>query len=404
MSKYELILSRTFYIFLLLVCAFLPFTILLTSYLIIITIAICLCYSFYKGLKNGEVNKYYTLLIAMYLLTLLSFFNSQNIKPVFINLEQKLPLLVFPIIFLLGPKLSESKIRSMLITFVCSVAIVSFLSFRNGFSWGYRDGALYDNLLIRHPYLGMYCVVCFFFCVEIISETKARHVRFIFITLAIFYVVFLLILFAKMSIVTLFILAFIYVIFKLYYKQKRNLAFFIVVLLTLCLIYGGLINQTGREFMREVVSLTNLDFNKYNPTLVNSLNLRWIHWSCSFEILFTQNNWLLGVGVGDAQALLNKCYANKIGDQSFLAIGNFNSHNQFITFWLELGLVSLLFFVFHLLAILFLYLKNKDLLAVVFTIGIFFFCITESIFEVQKGIVFYCLFQSIFLSRQVQGR
>jgi O-antigen ligase len=400
MSKYVLMLSKGSYGLLLLVCASLPFSILVNSYLIVITIITCLFYSFFNGLEKREGNKYYALLIVMYLLNLFSFSTSQNFKPVLTDLEQKIPLLTFPIIFLLGPKLSDNKIRTILITFVCSVAIVSLLSFRNGFYWGYRDEALYDNLLIRHPYLAMYSVLCFFFCVEIIPETKAKLVRWFFILLAIFFVFFLVTLFAKMSLVTFIILVFLYGVFKLYHNKKKNLAFIVVLLLILAMVYAGGMNQTGRELVKKIFSFTNLEFNEYNPTIVNSLNLRMIHWSCSFDILFSQKNWLWGAGTGDAQVLLNECYANKIGAGSFLVKDNFNSHNQFFTFWLDLGIGPLLFFLFHFVAILWLYIKNKDLLAIVFTVGILFFCITESIFEVQKGIVFYSLFQSMFLSRQ----
>ena len=225
-SKYGLILSKASYICLVLVCASLPFAILLNSYLIIITIASCIFYSLVNGVEKRDGNKYYSLLIIMYLLNLVAFFTSQNLKPVFTDLEQKLSLLAFPIIFLLGPKLNDKKIRILMITFVCSVAIVSLLSFRNGFYWGYHNEVLlYDNLLVRHPYLGMYCVLCFFFCLEIISETKARHIRLLFITLAIFFVFFLIVLFAKMSLVTFPILVFLYLLFNLYYNQKKNLVY-----------------------------------------------------------------------------------------------------------------------------------------------------------------------------------
>jgi O-antigen ligase len=153
-----------------------------------------------------------------------------------------------------------------------------------------------------------------------------------------------------------------------------------------------------RLIVAKILSFEFFSWQEYNPQIVNSLNIRFILWGCTLDILNDNYNWLFGVGTGDAQQLLNACYDLKAGSQkSLLAQLNLTSHNQYLSIWLNLGIIGLLVFLFNLLSFLYDALQRKDIYLLMFILVIIFSSLTESILNVQKGVVFYAIFISHFL-------
>jgi len=331
----------------------------------------------------------------MYLLCVVGLLNSQNLIPAFFDFEQKLPLLTLPLIFAMGTMIDEQKRSQIQMAFVMGTLIICLLNYRNGFYWVYSSPVeiAEKNLLIGRPYLGMYCVFCIFFCLKCFRICQDRWQKIATFFLVCFFFFFLLTLFAKMAFATLATLIFIYLLIELF-KREKYLILGIGLTVTIAgVAYGAFLTGKGKEITTKALSFTEFDWINYDPQWVNSVNLRFIKWKCAAEVLAQNKNWLWGVGTGDTQQLLDNCYTAKLGADSFFVTEHYNSHNQYFTTWLNQGLISLIFLLLHFGFFLRHHYLTKNTLGIIFTIGVMMFCITESIFEVQKGIVFYTFFQ-----------
>lgn len=397
-SKYQLLKNLHFYSIVLL-CVSIPLSIRLNSYLLVASCCIAFAHFVLYQKKKIEVflNAYFWVFAALYLLHFIGFTNSEEFKPVWFDLEQKLPLLVIPLIFIWGPAQGRKEITLLLKIFVLTILLVCLYSFRNGFYLGYETDEFYDYLLVQRPYLGMYCIASIFFCIEIAESAALRTSRVVYAFLCIFFIGYLIILFAKMAIVTFFILLLVFIYWQLISCKKYTLTSILTVIIIFGCVYFSVLNSKGREMTSRILSFKEFDWANYDARIVNSLNLRFIKWTCSAEVLSADNNWLWGAGTGDTKKLLNACYSRTLGEESFFVKENFNSHNNYFTVWLHLGLLPFLLFALHFVLLLIKNVKDRNRLGLIFTIGVALLCVTESVFEVQKGIVFYSFFQSLLI-------
>ena len=124
----------------------------------------------------------------------------------------------------------------------------------------------------------------------------------------------------------------------------------------------------------------------------NSTNTRIGIYNCSFETI--KGNWLMGVGAGDSQYVLDNCYEQF--NTPVYSQHPYNTHNQYLGIWLDTGILGLFIFVFIFFFGFYTgYVKIKPLQVV-------FFCfmainmLTENILATQAGIVFFMYFYVFF--------
>lgn len=122
-----------------------------------------------------------------------------------------------------------------------------------------------------------------------------------------------------------------------------------------------------------------------------SLIMRLEYWKTAWNII--KKNALFGVGTGDVKQKMNSQYVidNSRLDKEFRK----RAHNQFLTFWLALGIAGLVLF----LLILFYPLSKCDsrLLYGYFVLILAVSCLMEDTFETQAGITFSVLFYALIL-------
>ena len=106
------------------------------------------------------------------------------------------------------------------------------------------------------------------------------------------------------------------------------------------------------------------------------------------------SNWIIGNGSGDAINVM-KATAQKYSITN--TINSYDPHNQFIYTFLTLGISGLLALAACLLTPLFLQGFSISFLYISFMGVVLILCLTESVFESQKGIVFFSLFNSLFV-------
>ena len=134
-------------------------------------------------------------------------------------------------------------------------------------------------------------------------------------------------------------------------------------------------------------------YYKYHDISNSSLMERVELWHAAW--LAIQENWLLGVGVGDHKAAIDQ---KLIQTNSPLAVRlSRGAHNQFLTFWLMGGLLVLLYFIFMLFYPFMRMRKSITLVYVSFFIILFASMFTEDTIETSAGMTLFAFFNYFLL-------
>jgi O-antigen ligase len=120
----------------------------------------------------------------------------------------------------------------------------------------------------------------------------------------------------------------------------------------------------------------------------NSFNLRSGIYKCSTEII--SNHWLWGVGPGNIQNHLNECY-DQISPEVYHG-KNYNTHNQFLDYWIGLGVLGPLALMLVFAYFIITGYRNKNHLAVSLAILFLIAMLTENLLTRQNGVVVFCFF------------
>jgi len=120
----------------------------------------------------------------------------------------------------------------------------------------------------------------------------------------------------------------------------------------------------------------------------NSTNLRVGIFSCTWQLI--SEHPLLGIGTGSDKTLLKECYL-QFPTPAYQRIF-YNSHDQYLAFWLENGIFALLLFL-SLVAYVFVQaLKRRDYTQLFFIILMSISLVSENILDRQAGTVFFYFF------------
>ncbi len=152
------------------------------------------------------------------------------------------------------------------------------------------------------------------------------------------------------------------------------------------------INPVARFRLLEEPTSTSLFITK-NTTKWNSVNYRLLEWKGAWSII--KNNPLLGVGTGDGNHALEEFYSNF--NASTVSV-QYDAHCQYLQTWVETGIFGLLILLLCLLIPLIKLADNPT--DVSFIIIFSSMCLTECIFELQKGVIFFSVFFALILCRK----
>jgi len=400
--------SRCSFVYSLCFLAFtIPLYIKLNSVAIIIAAAFGLGYFiFHREEWKAKKKNYAPLLLfgGLYFGVIMGLLNSSNAPPALFDLEQKLSWLIFPFIFFLGPKVEPKDLAPILLAFTASVVAVSFYAFF--LDSGFIAGRFYlGNLEWKDPripvsriYLGLYttCTLCFALCYSLFIKKISKPV--LYGTLMILALA-LLNTFAKAAIGAFFVC----LLYLLYVSLAKYRKIYLIFLALLAVAFMLFIVFSENSIKSKAVGLLNgfmIETTSRNILVVNSFNERVVvHWKCAWKTLMTGNYWLFGVGRGDSQELLDNCYLSIVGESSRSYVDmHFNSHNQYFTTWINYGLVFLLLLIYQFVFFICQFHKIGFYAGVCLSLSAMIGCLTESVFETQKGLVFYAFFQVLFIS------
>lgn len=179
--------------------------------------------------------------------------------------------------------------------------------------------------------------------------------------------------------------------------RRKKLAFWLVGYGLIILLFGLLL--APGLFSRYAAVEKAVVGNTQNERVTAESNAdRLVVWSTALSIIREQ--WMWGVGTGDVKDELVKGYQKR---NALPAIQHkYNAHSQYLQTFITLGLPGILFFILMLIIPSINALRKRYWLYLLFLIIFSVNALTESVLEVQAGVVFYAFFNAILFSAEIK--
>jgi O-antigen ligase len=378
--------------------------------------------------KQGEykLQKDIWMFVLPFLIMLLSLSYSSNIDYGLATLVKMISLIIFPIILYLNrdffSKKQISKVFyffsfSLLILIIYQATVIllnyNFITGNitiqeiksNGFKYlSEISSDKVDQIKIRRfrnfiikisnthtTYQGLWiCFGVFFLSLELKKDKRKLFLFLNVLTISIlsiwFYMVAARITFLAFSVS---VVSFIFVFSEFSKRIKILISLLLSSFFIAFLFLSNPISTRVKEYYKTGFSLLD---KKTKSTKFNSSNVRNGIYYCDFKLI--QNSPILGIGIGDIQDSLNSCFKKDLSSDIY-KWHTYNSHNQYIYFWISTGILGLISIVFLILKTFAFSLKEKNKLLFLITclIAITFF--TENLLERSDGLMFYSFFTGI---------
>ncbi len=366
-----------------------PYSIRISAMITVLLVISWLFTAFYKGsgkLVEGVKDKYAIVFLLLFVMSILSLLNSED-KGLF-HIEKKLSLLIFPLI-LVNYKISENMLRTTFWYFISSCAIASVYSLVNAIFKPELFGVEMTNeaIGISHVYFGLYLSFAIVLLIYLlVTDLNHKVISFVIVLLIVFFLIVMFILSGKMSIISLFLLAFVagVVVTVLTRRWLRGFVLLCCPLVILIAVFAS--SSTVRS---RFSYLFNKEHHFVGDNAWSSIGVRFTAYKCAREVFAATP--ILGTGLGDVQHDLNRCYEN----YNFLTVIDTNAHNQYIQILLGSGVIGLFCFLFVLVYPVVHAIRQKNYLYVCFIFLFTLCCLTESLLERQQGVMFYGFFNMI---------
>jgi O-antigen ligase len=362
--------------------------------------------------KNLKHNPVFLVSILLYLMYLLGMTYTSNTNFGLKVLETKLSLLVLPLVYAAYIDVTKEKINSYLKYFVYGCILYALICF------GYATYAYFKPVyvdLYGYPYyLGFnyfyYTYLSVFFHPSYSSMFSVFGLWIIIIGLLredislnwksilaiLFLSVFILLLSSKAGWLALFLII-LFSLGSLFVAKKIIQILYILVPIIGFFLIFNVYNTSSYsdrlpKFENIIKAFTEKDENNKEVTTSEDGNAsRVFIWKASSH-LFSQN-WVTGVGTGDAKDELMEEY-KKRGMTTEYEIA-LNSHNQFLSTAIAIGVLGLLVLFLMLFYPFILSFKQHNYIIIGFTVLVLINLLVESMFETQAGLVFYAFMNTI---------
>ncbi len=352
------------------------------------------------SIKKLKTNYSLFVLFLFFIAHLISLFYTKNIDSGWFDIEVKLSIIVFPILFFLSKQDKFNKYQVLKYSYFITLIYIVFLILR-----GMYNSYLFDNInylfyfrfshFIHSSYLAMYLAIFLLIGIHFLFTASSKERIYYFIgniilVSGIFFTE------SKIGYLSLFVILIIGLVrtFKnIKFKPKHYLISLAIITI---LVFS--ISQ-NRRFNSMVNVLKTFNVNTLNAnTPEESTGVRILVWNSSLKVI--SENLIFGVGAGSIkQKLLKKYY--ELNYQTPLKL-KLNAHNQFLETFIGLGIIGvtilLLIFIIPFIKAI----KNKDFILQGFLIIVFINFLVESMLNTQAGVVFFAFFYSflVFFTNQ----
>ncbi len=327
---------------------------------------------------------------------------SINLKYGLFDLEVKLSLLLFPLVFFVS-KIEMKKVADNILNsfidgcFVASIlslisAAIQYYLYSDINSFFYGELALYGH----SSYMAIF--LCFSSALIYIKNIKqGNKISFpkkdLFLLALFSLIIFFLV--SKTGIISILLIHFAFIGY-LIIKNKLYLKGTVALVLISTLLFAGYkafpeVNNRFNELFTTVFS--------ESEELNSTSSIRTEIWKTSVKILVQHP---FGVGTGDVKDVLVEYYMNSGLD--YAAEKELNAHNQFLQIALATGILGLLVLLLMIFYPLYYAIKNTHIIYIVFLGLIIINFLTEAMLETLAGVVFFAFFNTMLYTTFVQNK
>lgn len=345
------------------------------------------------SLKNKKLNSLLFLNSLPFIIVFISLSYTDDLDYALVLLLRLLPLLIFPLSFFLLKsnktifsdkflELGKLLFYSSVLLFFSSIFIYFFFKgfvTKNFFlNYSHRIISQLGQYSIHPIYASLYASIALIFSISLFKNKKIKF--FIFLGNSIL-IINLLLLSRKSAI---FLMSFLF-LFYLFYNKKIHLKTKLTALFSLMILAISIykyVPEISNRF-KDLVSFTE----KNNPK--SSSNIRLNVYKASFCLI--KEKPLKGYGIGSGENVLLQKQKSNI----YFKDRVYNSHNQYLAYALNTGLIGVLFFIFF----IFKNLKLSFLSSFEYTALLLFFIslmFIENVLDRQNGIILFSLFANYF--------
>ncbi len=308
-------------------------------------------------------------------------------------LETSLSLFVLVFVFEALHPFDEKKLYSLLWVFAAGLMVaflycLSFSVYRfldtNNPAEFYGDN-LTSALDNTHPiYFAYYVITIIVFGLYLIyNQEKTLLPMPITLMMTVFFFVMLLLLDSSTAIVgALFPL--LYFVLKFVYEERRRPSHYTAFI-------------TSILFLVFLFAANNL--NLFGVHVTDDYWERYVLWESALHAL---PNWLIGVGTGDASAVLNEYY--RMHNLAVFAASNYNAHNQFIETLFETGIPGLTILIVLIGRPIYMAVQTHNIFGFLCIFPFLIYGMTEVFLGRYQGVVFFALLHHAFVSLALQQR
>lgn len=309
-------------------------------------------------------------------------------------------LLLFPLLFSIKGLKIERKSELYIFTgfaystfILCFVSLVDRLFFIIStdrplallFKY-YNTGPDFVRFFTIHPsYLALFILFSIFFLLKNFFLQK-RGAQIISIITISFLIISLIMTSSRIHLLSFNILIMIFSIIVFGFLQKQKIL--LGILLIICLALPFVLYHNVIDVRRKVDWIIQHELEKseryYNgesriPRLKVAMNI-------------VAKKPISGYGTGDSDKELVDGYQNS--GMNYAVEKAFNAHNQYLEYWLKIGIFPVLLLILHLFCGVLLTVKNRLYFYLVVFVPLILFGFVESFLLIQKGIIFYSFFTS----------
>ncbi|WP_416346192.1 O-antigen ligase family protein [Aquimarina sp. ERC-38] len=228
-----------------------------------------------------------------------------------------------------------------------------------------------------------------YICSYYLSSKKNNLIRKIcYLVIIICFILFIVICAARIIIIANFL------ILISYFLIKSSAKVYFKVLLTIFMILFFYYASTNVFIISS--RFTNFNFELPTTDQPSSIEIRTGIYSCSFEIV--KDNLWLGIGIGDVQSSLDKCYSKF--NSSFFEKNKVDTHNYYSYLLISGGILALSSFFVFVVTIYREILNSLNIINFSFVLLLIVGLLTENVLLRAYGIVFFCFFLTTILTRE----
>ncbi|MCX6243662.1 MAG: O-antigen ligase family protein [Bacteroidetes bacterium] len=344
---------------------------------------------------------------AFYLIYIVGMFYSANTGFGFFDLEVKLALFVFPLVFATLEKedVNPKMFSAIFFAFIAGCFISSLILFFIAIKDYVRDGDpvvfyyTHFSRFIHTSYLSMYfnLAIAFIGYTLIRKDLEFSPGKRIFLLFLFFlFSLEVFLLSSKAGIFSLVIVIILVVVYFMMVHRKIGQGF-LILLLAGMVFYAcfRFLPVTSGRFQSTEKVLSQKEGTDNDKMEGN--NERMVVWKAAVKVIL--KNPVLGVGTGDVKDELMAEYQRE-NKQVALSM-HLNSHDQYLQTWIATGLAGFLILVLMLVLPAWQALRKRDFLYFTFLIVFAFNMLVESMLEVQAGVVYYAFFNALLFYQMI---